>query len=147
MARGYPDYFGTSIWPKYGTPVITTADDVIVHGGSTDTMLTISCSGILFLAHFYIYCDDLANSHYLYFYVDGVLVSSKKLDNLTIDSGLNGSADLLNAVYFDNMAHAWVFELAREIPFHDSIVFKVKNAGVPADHVTVGYKTMHYVVT
>jgi len=147
MAKGYPDFFGTSIWPKYGTPTINTGAAIVVHGGNNDTIILITADGVLFQAAFVIVCDDLANSHYLHLYIDGVLVESEKLDQLYLFTSLGGSCGLMNVIHFDRLLYHYRFELAREIPFHDSIEFKVQNSGAAATHVTVDYKTMHYVVT
>lgn len=145
MAKGYPDFFGTSIWPKYGTPINTYTGIVAVPGGAIVDVITINANGVLFsLDILLVGVSDLISSLFIV-YADTGEMARLDLDfdyRLTI---LGGAPLLLGLTYVDVLSFVRKASLSREMPFHDSFVVRVRNNS--ADPVSIEARSTHFVVT
>lgn len=73
MARGYPDFFGISIIPKYGTTYRATGVAVVTASDRTD-IITVTGKGILFGGTIDAYNGGNQQNSDIYLYIDGNLV-------------------------------------------------------------------------
>ncbi|MCJ7639024.1 MAG: hypothetical protein MUO70_03935, partial [Euryarchaeota archaeon] len=127
MARGYPDYFGTSIWPKYGTPIRTGGLVVNVPAGLDVDVIDISANGVFFCAEirFSTIGDYLAS--YVRLEIDNQLAWFWLLSNLTLPTSLGGAQELMAITYLDRLSDDLRMTLSREIPFRDRVKISVDN--------------------
>ena len=145
MAKGYPDFFGTSIWPKYGTPLLQlSAFEHILDGGTT-TMLTITEQGVVTDIFATFSCIGGSDYIYLELVVDG---NSIQTIDMRAGSDLvsSGSASRMMAVLYDNRITGEIYAvLTKDLPFRSSVVIKVNNEANVAIDAQV--QVVHYVVT
>ena len=145
MAKGYPDFFGTSIWPKYGAPIRTGAGSVNVPAGTGVDIIDISSTGVFFFANIVLTTvGDYALSH-IDLEIDDQLMWSWWIDFDKLPTSLGGAQELM-AITYCNKVNSYIYVvLSREIPFQHRIKIQVTNASA-SDIVTVP-RTLHYVVT
>ncbi len=128
MAKGYPDYFGTSIWPKYGTAILAGGDAMFAIAGATTTVLSIDGQGVLVMARIsYAFGAGYLESA-MRLIVDGSVFQYLSLDPNQGSGNVNGAHDLLSIAYHNELSTLAVVLLTREIPFHDTIVINITNA-------------------
>ena len=146
MARGYPDYFGTSIWPKYGTPIITEGDET-VDGGDDRDVITVSCQGILmwFLAELYNPPNTFPGTG-VALTIDGVEIV-RLFTTAVYGEGYSFNGRLPMYIRYLNLAaQRAIYENGIEIPFHSGFKISLINSGnVDAERLLA--TSLHYVVT
>ena len=145
MAKGYPDFFGTSIWPKYGTPVYTNSGLIIVPSLGTVNLISISGNGVLFSLDSYLTAAVDFESSDLFLIVDGAVMVRSVLDPEYLQTSLGGASPVLGLVICSGVDHVLEWMLSREVPFHDSVILRLLNASL--GNITTSTYTSHYVVT
>lgn len=145
MAKGYPDYFGQSIWPKYGSPIVSGTVTVECPGSATTTFYSISAQGVLFSARIKVYPATWNDATCIRLYVDDALfeVCYFMPSLATIFGGSPGN--VLGVIHLDTESKYVEAVLNREVPFHTSFRFDLVNAS--ANIAVVIYRATHYVVT
>ena len=76
MARGYPDYFGQSIFPKYGGARQEVQNKVSVPAGTTKSIVTVTGKGVMYQAGIQVLGYTAAYSDRFYLYVDNSLLAT-----------------------------------------------------------------------
>lgn len=144
MAKGYPDYFGQSIWPKFGTLLSDVNHAHIIDGANTD-IIDINVQGqvtdLLMLAQ--VVGDELS------------FETSLTVD--TLASLGSRSRDLVDRTLGEMTGHLWVcnyiksdltimqMALQHPIPFHDRFLVNIANgSGV---NLTITWFLGYYVIT
>jgi len=80
MARGYPDFFGQSVFLQYGPAKLALADTVAIANDSK-TVLTVTGKGVMYLGFLDVEGLGLVNDDLLQFYFDGNLFVNNTLAN------------------------------------------------------------------
>lgn len=145
MARGYPDYFGQSIWPKYGTPIVTGGSSVPVAAGTTVTIVDIDSTGVLFAASILTGTVGDYASSYFSLYVDDQLFWRCFLYNAFLPPASEGMEGVMRVTMENRVAKYVHMALSREIPFKDSVQMKVTNGS--ASEIGAIPLAVHYIVT
>jgi hypothetical protein len=126
MAKGYPDWFGQSIWPKYGTPLIL-GGTITVHSGEELPVIDQDGQGVLFsLAAEVDGISDLSDC------VFGLYVDTTLLDYFTLKT-VGGhfnsmfTTELIEIVLYDPITFVVNMRLLREVPFQSHVKFSCNN--------------------
>ncbi len=127
MSKGYPDYFGTSIWPKYGTALLAGGDVVVVPAGQTLIVLSITGAGVLEAGSIIYSVVSGVELCSVIIYIDGESLESCMLDPEQSHGNLNGSHGVLSLAYHNVVLEYGVVLLTRELPFHDSVTIYFTN--------------------
>ena len=146
MAKGYPDFFGYSVFPYYGDLL---NQDVLVPGVvalDTATLFEISHKGILFGGYLYLFSTDAPPTDLLVITVDGSVVFSDSCLHLYwfgyTDSG--STFVCLRSLNYVDLHRT--LEFNRQISF--STEFKVElTAGADSDITTIGRIAYTAIVT
>lgn len=144
MAKGYPDYFGQSIWPKYGTPTFTTISQAGI-GNTETTILEITSQGVLRIAHFYGDQADENGSSFLRLYIDGTSVWYASLAQMLTIYGApqKGMPFILTSMNY--VTGIWAVVLDQDVPFRSGA--KVTFRKTSGNAVSIQGYAAHYVVT
>jgi len=145
MAKGYPDFFGTSIWPKYGAPIWTGPGVVNVPMGATVDILDISATGVFFYANILLVSVGDYAFCVTYLFIDDQLVWSWMIDPKNLPTSLGGAQELMAVTYCSTVTGDIYLVLSREIPFQHRIRMQVVNGS--ANDISAIPNTLHYVVT
>lgn len=87
MARGYPDFFGYSTFPKYGQIVLCAEESGGIGAGVTDIMFQANFKGRTYGGLFDLTCTLHAPANYTpYVIVDGVTFQSYSIQHLLNNS-------------------------------------------------------------
>ena len=145
MAKGYPDFFGTSIWPKYGTPIVTMVHGVVIASGASPDLITITANGVLFdLRVEIVGLSDLQWTR-VSLSIDGAVMANSWAPLDPDYAVFAGEALIIAPIYYDKAAFIFKVSLKREIPFHDSFNVLIRNDS--ANNITGSVDTVHYVIT
>lgn len=143
MAKGYPDYFGQSIWPKYGTMLYDTYDDTVPPGGS-DTLIDLIIQGQVawgsirlwsateLFVQLWLTVDDMID-----LYMD---------DDYFLLTNIPGTMGYPYLCTYNDSGKAWL-NLAQSfpIPFHTNYKMRIKNLG--ANDIVVFANWGYYDIT
>ena len=145
MARGYPDYFGQSMWPKYGTPIKTNVlEDNIAAGDNLD-VVSIDGQGVLFDVNITLATLGATRDMFLHLRVDSSLMETVEFGSPHLYMSFAACAYLLLPTYYSPNGAVCMARLAREVPFRSSVVLNVTNH---TDGIVVASgKVHHYVIT
>jgi len=75
MARGYPDFFGYSVFPYYG-PAARDLGGVNVPGGGREVIVSLTGKRHVYAVQVTVLDVDWSRNDSIYLYVDGVLIRS-----------------------------------------------------------------------
>ena len=122
MAKGYPDYFGQSIWPKYGTLLWDHAAFNIPVPATTILYEKIF-SGVLAYLELKIVDHSNLSDPYFSVYVDGSKIHSITLLQMVAEGAHPGSHAPLVCRYAERaiVNYFYTIELGHDIPFRTSI--------------------------
>lgn len=129
MAKGYPDYFGQSIWPKYGTLLYEHSSFNIIVPATTILYEKIS-QGVLGYAEIRITDHSNLSDPYFSVYIDGSKMHSITLLQLIEQGALPGSHAPLVCRYANKstLDFEYTVELGHDLPFRTSIKIDVLTA-------------------
>ena len=144
MARGYPDYFGQSMWPKYGTPFYQTGSSD-VGAGELDWICRTTIQGVLVFASCTISGIDASADFTIYLDVDDETVSMIEYGNAIANGILIPTTELWVCVQYDKLAGLYSLILRREVSCRTSFDITLDNFGPTDLHIEGA--TTHYVVT
>jgi hypothetical protein len=132
MAKGYPDYFGQSIWPKYGTMI---GDDNTFHpiGVAVTNIAARLGQGVLLYFEMYLNDNNYTETARFEIFVDGISLQYFKLSDIrTFGGGLFSNAPIIWRECNLLTGHH-SFELKREIPY--GLSFKIVATTFAGDDV------------
>ena len=145
MARGYPDYFGQSMWPKYGTPIeVDLLETDIPHGEELD-VVSILGQGILFNLKATLVETEASNNAYLDLYVDGTLMATISQVYSQYDNPMTAIGEVLVPIYRSINYGELIVGLTREVPFRYTLIVKARN--LSRGMLNCSGKVHYYVVT
>jgi len=95
MAKGYPDFFGFSIFPQFGAYQYTDSGAIVVAADTYGTIFDIDSKGKVYTGYLHIQTLGLANtaSIFVEMTVDGQMIISRPLDVL-LQIGFTGALDV-----------------------------------------------------
>jgi len=136
MPKGYPDYFGQSVWPKYGD-LIAAFDAFHVHFNETTIMLAYTGQGVL--SYLQIGITDIAmnDAALINIEIDGNLLFQQTLMGFRVDGPHSGSVSPLTcySVNMNPTFNEYKLEIGREMPFLHSIrVIAITGAAAHASY-------------
>ena len=136
MSKGYPDYFGQSVWPKYGDLIAATGG-FHVHNNETTIMLAYTGQGVL--SYLQIGITDIAMNDAVTISVeiDGDILFQQSLMGFRVDGPHSGSVSPLTcySVNMNPTFNTYELETGREMPFLHSIrVIAVTGAAAHASY-------------
>lgn len=144
MARGFPDYFGRSIWPKYGTATSKIGTSVNVASGDTDTIFSLSGMGVIKWLKVGCALELDYGSSFFRLTIDGSVIDALHFYYGVYSSIIPGGGSLWGVTIFDLLLQTIRVESGLEIPFHDSVVVELYNAA--AAQVSAGGSALYYIV-
>jgi len=144
MARGYPDYFGQSIWPKYGT-AHAISSVMTIGAGTNKKVIDISVQGVLTCFKVYVSGSARMDDVVAFFNVDGVLLDDLYFNKLSLAPTIFNPRSFRYLSYFNGDITEVVFMNGVEIPFHDTFIIQVNNGEAFSIGATVS--GIYYVVT
>ena len=145
MARGYPDYFGQSMWPKYGAPLMDSAEEIGMANLATKTLHSIAAQGVLYDLTVLISGSSSIDGAIFYLKIDGEEIT-RWAPNSAYERfyHITGTEAIVVEV-IDFETRMMIVRLRRELPFRSSVVLTVYNG--TGDFVTVRSSLVYYVVT
>jgi len=125
MSKGYPDFFGQSIFLKYGIYNIE-SDFAIVVAGTRPTIVEVEAKGLLQGGFIYTNDVDALSSDNPYLYIDGVDIIEKTWSGMfNANFGNNPYTPVVLMSYdVDTPAYGLFFQ--NQIPFETSLTIKYK---------------------
>ena len=117
MARGYPDFFGHSVFPYYGPTVEIGGNAIVLATGVRTPCYTLSVKGLIREIQLWLTSADFTTTSAIFCSIDGSDVTAWQIDNL-IDhrSGIGGNDDLRIFSWL-NGGNLIGMELIEDIPF------------------------------
>lgn len=134
MPRGYPDFFGQSVFPRFGAMYHDQVSATLT-GIETETLTDLALKGQIYTAT--VYYDTISWSYLSSIstrvWVDGQMVTSWTLNYWRNAEVILGDAFLYRYVAFDKTRDYAVVQIARPIPFEQT--FKIEVVGLHASAV------------
>jgi len=128
MARGYPDYFGQGIFPKYGG-ARRIAGSKTVNAGNTETLFTVSGKGIIYGGEMFINNTPGHHSDVFTLYVDSVLIYVAQPDVLYANGYLSGVGIPVYITKYDRFTGDFYIVVSGGITFDEEVKVTLKNNG------------------
>ncbi len=122
MSKGYPDFFGYSIFPNYGNFQLTDSGAVIIPADSWGTIFNISAKGKIYSGYVGIQDLGLADTATIIarLTVDGDVMFSRSLDDL-LNHGFVGDLDIpFSLTYYSKVNNFFVVTFPLDITFANS---------------------------
>jgi len=127
MAKGYPDYFGTSIWPKYGTMLIGSGA-LPCNAAVLYDLFSLTGAGVFYFLRLVWDDNALSEAGLIYFIVDGEIILSTRVDELYLNGFIGSPRQLLKCTNYDAETKKGGVELGFEIPFTNSLKIQFDSA-------------------
>ena len=140
MSKGYPDYFGQSIWPKYGGMINDNGNFDII-GLDTVVLTSYTGQGVLVFLDFEITDDDLVGSCSFEAHVDGVPIQIQSLNGFRDEGPQVGNRSPLVCRFADKVTGVYILNMGIDVPFRTSFEIQCNVAAGNTVHVStyVGY--------
>ena len=145
MARGYPDYFGQSMWPKYGAPLMDSAEGIGIANLATETLHSIAAQGVLYDLTVQILGGSSIEGAVFYLKIDGEEITRWVASSLYERFYQITGSEVIVVEMIDFETRTMIVRLRRELPFHSSVVLTVYNG--TGDTVLVRSYLVYYVVS
>ena len=143
MAKGYPDYFGQSVFPKYG-PMTILSSLVPLIGAGTTTLVTVDGQGNLsYLELNMISAAGLTSAQFA-MYIDGSKIQDMNLQFMMDRAIVVGSNQPLVLSYAKLIDYTFQIELSHALPYGLSFKLTVQTGAIENALVSVraGYHSV-----
>lgn len=144
MARGFPDYFGRSIWPKFGTANSLAVPSFDIASGDTQYVIQISGMGVLTYLRITIELKADFSGSSSRLRIDGASLGIVTLRDVSGISMFGGARPPWAWSMFDYDYGYAEAQIGFEMPFHDSVDVDFTNGSV--DPVGVSALALYYIV-
>lgn len=144
MPRGYPDYFGQSIWPKFGTMMYGDVFETVDPADSL-TVINLSMQGQMYWIYLRLDAPTTPLSFTGKISIDQ-MIDFPLYETHTDRKGVDGETGRIFKCTFDDSNKSQiVLMLSQPIPFHDTFKLTVTNdmAGDLVVYASYGY----YIIT
>lgn len=130
MARGYPDFFGYSVFPGPGTGASSGGGVTAVAAGATETLIELNLKGSVFGGH--LYGDDLGpNGLYnIRVIVDGITIDDCWLNNMYLLGEHHDTGFLLALYYYNKEDNDFALRVVEDLSFGYQFKLACQNADV-----------------
>ena len=129
MARGYPDYFGYSMFPSYGN-LLELEDGFGIAAGETITIMELNHKGMICGGYIRLEGDIPLNNYLIIPHIDGVA----HVDFLAIthyNYGLHlPDGHMFYVSYLNNVDNEVVFSMSPGFPFGVSLAITIQNTSL-----------------
>lgn len=128
MAKGYPDFFGYSIFPQFGVFQIENQPAAVIAHDTTGEVFSISAKGLIYSGYceLYITGDDGLVTPKLT--IDGYDTTYPPIESM-LNIGFHGALDLpLILTRFNRNTSYYDIIIQRDITFANSFLFEIANA-------------------
>jgi hypothetical protein len=144
MARGYPDFFGSSIFPGYGVPLSLVSMAIPIAAGATVAVVDLALKGST--GHGFIYLDDLVTiaDVTVQATIDGYAHFILGLDNLYNILAPHERQSLVSLTYLNRESQHATLSICPGIPFGQS--FKVEITNGLATDITANVELLYFSV-
>lgn len=122
MGKGYPDFFGYSIFPQFGAFQLTESGAVVVAADSYGTIFDISAKGVVYSGYVATQTLGLADTSSIFarLTVDGQEMYSRVLDD-QLAYGFTAEIDIpFVLVDYNRATNLYVFVIQQDITFSQS---------------------------
>lgn len=148
MARGYPDYFGQSIWPKYGTMFQDFSGAVTVAKDATETINTITGQGSILCGYVYLLGKAYFPVGIVKLTIDDTEITSLNINSVEPNVFNRDYPYPLWFHYADLLSLECSLGVREGVSWRSSIVVTVKNStGVVGEDLTVQSRLFYFHVT
>lgn len=143
MARGYPDYFGQSIFPRYGD-TIPVDYGVTATAHATTQLLSLTDKGFLLSASIEI--NGLGDnwSDFIKITVDGQDIPHESFSELYEQNIIHENDFIMWLTCYDINTQRYAISIIRNLQFQESLVVSYVNQS--ANNINVELKAAYYLV-
>lgn len=127
MAKGYPDFFGFSVFMQYGSFQRKAEDLNLVEDGDTETVLTISGKGKIYFGQLTLSGIDSPDLVTPIITIDGSVFSLGTLFYLHSLGDMKGSAFPVSVFVYDAVYNVYALSMEGGITFVDSFSIAIEN--------------------
>jgi len=128
MGRGYPDFFGFSIYPFYGVLLDEAIDLTPQILGDRTSLVVITGKGLITALALYCYFDVAGSNPEVDLYVDGDLIFGMNLSGMQQQGFSGGANHLMDLGFYDPDFNYSIVNLSKEVPFGQSFEVKGRDA-------------------
>lgn len=139
MARGYPDFFGFSVFPFHGISYRAEHPAAAVAAGAETTLIEIAGKGILFSGYVVVSGVAAINARSL-IYVDGNRISEQTPHNALLTNTASGYPDLQVISEYDVISNHYTLLMIKEITFGYQFKLTISDVDVLGPTVTAGIR-------
>lgn len=143
MAKGFPDYFGQSVWPKYGT-IIAVPVNVAVVGAANTVITQMTGQGVLTYLDFVVHSLVPADTAEVWVTIDGAIFQQDGLLSFHSWGHHVGSRLLIVARYASIADGYYILELSHDVPFRTSVVASLLTFA--GENLTINGRSEYYLV-
>lgn len=145
MAHGYPDFFGQSIWPKYGG-FQNIQGTVTQPFGTHANAIAFSGNGVLSSMNLVIACLADERDHFIRVDIDGFVLNELRVNEFIVAAASNYLHDYFDLDFYDPLTFVACFRMRTPIPFQVSFAIDCWNTNVSGNSVTFSAKGAYYQV-
>ena len=127
MGKGYPDFFGFSIFPQFGAYQFTDSGAIIVAAGTYGTLFDIDSKGKIYTGYVSIQTLGLADTAtiYLEMTVDGQRIDSQSIDEM-LQINFRGSLDVPFVLTdYNRKTNYYTIVLQSDLSFSQSVKLRI----------------------
>lgn len=136
MPRGYPDDFGSQMFPMYGQLVrISTTHTLLA--SEVWTAFDIAAKGVLYFLHIESKASSGYNDLDIELTVDGAVFFWESVTDMHLYQNLFLSSQPLVLLYDDTPGQFLTIGLAKDVPFASQIKLKIENGGITTPNLEV----------
>ena len=129
MARGYPDYFGYSMFPSYGN-LLELEDAFGIIAGATITIMELNHKGMICGGYIRLSGAVPLNNYLIIPYIDGI-AHVDFLSNIPFDYGFQlPDGHMFYVSYYNNTDNEIVFSMSPGFPFGVSFAITIENTSL-----------------
>jgi len=139
MAKGYPDFFGQSVFPHYGALQQIAGDDILI-GVATSTLINLEMKGSIQSGNvnWTQMVAGYENAYVFQIWVDGTLVEQVTMDHLQYGYTISAKAMIFRTLVYDEVHPMYECEIAAPITFINSFQLRAQCMSALGSYVAYG---------
>jgi len=140
VARGYPDYFGQSIFPKYGGAKEVSGSKTVT-ANTENTIVEVSGKGVLYSGGLYAQGSDKCKDDRVRIYIDNVSIVTISFTALLTRGLVIVPNDIVTLTYYSDIEFKYHVSFLREVTFDEGfkITYEEKSGRTPTVSCGVRY--------
>lgn len=127
MAKGYPDFFGFSIFPQFGAYQFTDSGAIIVAANTFGTVFDVNSKGKIYSGFINVQTLGLADTAtiFLEMTIDGQIMYSQTLD-VMLQIGFTGALDVpFTLTNYNRKTNYYTFSFQSDLSFSQSVLVRI----------------------